>query len=383
MLIAHFIEHAEDEILAEAVAYARTLISLKDEGERVLRDHLPKILEAISADLRTAQSRTESIQKSHGNVLGERTVSRTAAETHGVLRARSGLHVEQLAAEFRALRSSVLRLWGVSCVQDADSVRDVGRFNEAVDQAFAESLREYAAEVERWQQIFLGVLGHDLRGPLNAVSLTAEIMARRAPEALAGPAAMLTRGTRRMAVLLDSLLEYNRAGLGAGMEIQTAPGDLGTMCAEELETLRSALPYARISLSVRGNTQMEFDNSRMCEVLHNLVTNAVKHGLHPEPVTVDVEGNDLSIRVSVQNAVAQSIPPSEIERLFDPLRRGTDDRPRTDRSHLGLGLFIARQIARAHGGDVTGHSTPRTICFTLTAPKVPAKFHRSSDANLL
>ncbi|MGJ7512726.1 sensor histidine kinase [Variovorax sp. GT1P44] len=370
MQIAEFIEHAKDKILAEAVAYARTILSLENESDGVLRNHLPRILEAISADLRTAQSRTASIHKSHGRAPAVDPSRTTAAETHGVLRARSGLHVEQLAAEYRALRSSVLRLWGEACVADADSVRDIGRFNEAVDQALAESLREYAAEVERWQQIFLGVLGHDLRGPLNAISLTAQVMARRAPEALAGSAATLTRGTRRMAVLLDSLLEYNRAGLGAGMAIQTTPGDLGTLCSEELEILRLALPDCRIELVVQGDTRLEFDGSRMREVLDNLVTNAVKHGLRSEPVTIRLHGDDQLVRLSVENAVTRIIPSSEIERLFEPLRRGSEDRPRSDRSHLGLGLFIARQIVRAHGGDLIGHSTPQRIHFTVTVPKV-------------
>jgi signal transduction histidine kinase len=342
---------------------------LKDEEEGVLRNHLPKILQAISADLRSKQSRTESIEKSLGRAPPTSAGEPTAAETHGVLRARSGLHVEQLAAEYRALRSCVLRLWGDAFAANADAVRDIGRFNEAVDQALAESLRKYAAEVERWQQIFLGVLGHDLRGPLNAISLTAQVMALRAPETLSASAATLTRGTRRMAELLDSLLEYNRAGLGAGMAIEAAPGDLEATCKEELDLQRAAHPGARIELAVQGDTRLDFDSSRMCEALGNLVTNAVKHGLPSEPVVVKLSGGVDAVSLSVEIAVSKHIPSSDIERLFEPLRRGSEERPKSDRSHLGLGLFIARQIARAHGGDVTGVSTPQKICFTVTVPR--------------
>ena len=104
MQIADFIEHAKDEILAESVAYARTILSLRNEDDAILRNHLPKVLQAISADLRTPQSRTESIQKSHGLAPIVPGAAASAAETHGVMRARSGLHVEQLAAEYRALR---------------------------------------------------------------------------------------------------------------------------------------------------------------------------------------------------------------------------------------------------------------------------------------
>lgn len=372
MQLSDFIEHAREEILAESVAYAKTIFPLGDEGEAVLRDHLPKLLQAISADLRTPQSRTESIERSLGHASKVPQAEATAAQTHGVLRARSGLQIEQLVAEFRALRACILRLWADAADAadaDADSIRDIGRFNEAIDQALAESVHEYAAEVDRWQQIFLGVLGHDLRGPLNAISLTAEVMARRAPDVMSASAAALTRGTRRMAVLLDSLLEYNRAGLGVGMAIELAAGDLAAACEEELELQRAALPGARIELVVEGDTRLQFDNSRMCEALANLVANAVKHGLPSDPVTVRLEGEDHAVHLSVENAIGRHLPRGEIERLFEPLRRGTEEPPRSDRSHLGLGLFIARQIARAHGGDLTGQSASGRICFTMTVPR--------------
>lgn len=158
MLLADFIEFAKEQILAESVAYAKTILSLKDEEEAVLRNHLPKVLEAISADLRNPQSRTESIAKSLGRAPA--VGHETAAETHGLSRARSGLHIEQVVAEYRALRSCVLRLWADAAPPHADALQDVGRFNEAIDQALAESVRVYAGEVERWQQLFLGVLGH-------------------------------------------------------------------------------------------------------------------------------------------------------------------------------------------------------------------------------
>jgi hypothetical protein len=120
MKLADFIDFAKDEILADAVA---------------------KALEAISADLRTAQSRTESIDKSHGLAPATAIDQASAAETHGLLRARSGLQIEQVFAEYRALRSSVLRLLSEAAPPGREAVRDVGRFNEAIDQALAESVR--------------------------------------------------------------------------------------------------------------------------------------------------------------------------------------------------------------------------------------------------
>jgi len=374
MQIATFIELSSEQILAESVAYARAIVSLKDEDEAVLRDHLPKVLAAISADLRSPQSRTESIEKSHGLAPEKEGDHRTAAETHGLMRARSGLHIEQVAAEYRALRSCVLRLWSEAATSPPgpDSVRDVVRFNEAIDQALAESVRVYTAEVERWRQIFLGVVGHDLRAPLNAVSLTAELLAQAMPHEFSLPIERLRRSASRMTLLLDSLLEYNRVGLGGGMTIARLPVDLAVECGEEVEMQRDASPGTRIELMVRGDTRGEFDGSRIREALGNLIGNAIKHGLPSEPVIVRLEGDESSVRLAVENAATGSISSGEMELLFEPLRRGKVQRPGSDRSHLGLGLFIVRQIARAHGGEVHGHSESRRVRFTVTLPKVAA-----------
>ena len=367
MQIADFLEEAREKILAESITYARSILALKDEEEAVLRDHLPKMLEAISADLRSHQIRKESIAKSHGHAPA--ADHETAAETHGLLRARSGLDIEQLVAEFRALRSCVVRLWLEAAPVGEDALRDVVRFNEAVDQALAESVSFFAAEVERWQHIFLGVLGHDLRGPLNAITITTDLITQIAPKDLDLPTAVLTRSARRMATLMDSLLEYNRAGLGGGMVIERVPTDLEAACREELEMQRAAFPGARIELAVQGDTQGEFDGSRIREAVGNLVSNAVKHGLSSEPVIVRLAGLDRSVRLTVENAAADDIAANEMEQLFEPLRRGAAQRPGAERSHLGLGLFIVRQIAKVHGGEVHGQSSAKRVRFVMNLPK--------------
>lgn len=368
MNIAKFLETEKEAILAESIAYAKTILRLKDEDDATLRDHLPSVLEAISKDLRTSQSRTESIDKSHG-LSSESRNTESAAEIHGVMRARSGLKIEQVFAEYRALRSCVLRLWADHAPQGSDAVRDVGRFNEAIDQALAESVRTYAGEVERWQHIFLAVLGHDLRGPLNAIALTAELIAAKAPAELGLPTATLSKSTMRMASLMDSLLQYNRAGLTSGMPIERKPTDLEVACNEELEMQRAALPGAKIELVARGNTQGNFDGSRVREALGNLVTNAVKHGVRAEPVIVRIQGDDATVRLSVENATAHDITSNDMEQLFEPLRRGAAHGAHSDRSNLGLGLFIVRHIAEVHGGDVQGACLSRRVKFTMTLPK--------------
>ena len=364
MRLATFLETAQAQILEEAVAFAKTIPALQHTGEKALRDHLPQVLQAISADLRTPQSRTQSIVKSHG--AAPEGASQTSAQTHGLTRAQDGIDIEQLVAEFRALRSSVLRLWAEAYPMEPNPIEDILRFNEAIDQAVAESVKFYADERERWRNIFLGVLGHDLRGPLHAISLTVALMRKQAV-APVQQTALLTRGVRRMKALLDTLLEYSRASLGVGMALQRAWVDLEVACAEELELQRAAHPDVQIDYAAHGPTEGAFDASWVREALGNLVSNAVKHGDAGEPITVKFEGDAAAVRIWVENA--GELQCDDIEKLYEPLRRGASDSDPQDRTHLGLGLFIVRQVAQAHGGDVTGTCTQHRVRFTLELPK--------------
>lgn len=369
MQIAEFLEVSSREILEESITYARSIEVLKDEDEKVLRNHLPKILQAISSDLRRGQSRTEALDKSHGKIVFASSTEATAAETHGLARARSGLNIDQVVAEYRALRACVLRLFADRIPTGPDSTRDIGRFNEAIDQALAESVRMYSQEVDRWQQIFLGVLGHELRGPLHAITLTTEMLVFQAPPALSKSVASLTRSARRMASLMDSLLEYNKATLNGGMVIKRGPVDLAAACRDEIEVQLAAMPKAQIALETQGSSHGEFDVSRIREALANLLSNAVKHGVPNEPVQVRLVGDKKTVTVTVENAAAEDIPASEIAQLFEPLRRGALNRSSRGREHLGLGLFIVRQIVKVHGGEVFGRSAGKRVMFTITLPK--------------
>lgn len=366
MRLALFLEAQRDPILEAAVAYARTIPALAEVEAQAIRDDLPHLLQAIAADLRTPQSRTESIAKSHGDASAP--ASPTPAQIHGLLRARLGLDIEQLIAEFRALRSSILRLWAETYPPGPNVIDDISRFNEAIDQAVAESVQFHAAETERWRQIFLSVVGHDLRGPLNTMALTVELMRREASPQPSAHTAMLVRGIKRLSSLLDSLLEYSRTSLGVGMALQRSEVDLGVACAEELELLRAAHPEAHIAYAAQGDTTGHFDASRVREALSNLVANAITHGDRSAPTAVTVEGDNILVHISVENA--GEIPAQDIEMLFTPLRQGDAGPSRAGRANLGLGLFITRQIARAHGGEATGTSAGQRVCFTIALPKV-------------
>lgn len=248
-------------------------------------------------------------------------------------------------------------------------MEDVGRFNEAIDQAITESVDFFTSEVDRWRAVFLGVLGHDLRGPLNAVLMTAQAISALDPGTpVCRHTERLIRSGERMRQLLDDLLDYNRSSLQMGVRIETAPVDFASVCRDELEILRAALPGSTISFTTSGATQGRWDPSRIRQILSNLVTNAAKYGESGTVVRVDVRGDDAEVRLCVENS-GPRIPKDQLQGLFDPLRRQASTELRGERESLGLGLYIVRQVALAHGGEVSVESSPGTTCFTVTLPK--------------
>ncbi len=295
----------------------------------------------------------------------------TAAQTHGTYRARSGLSIEQLVAEYRVLRSCVLRLWADAYPPDRHTIEDTLRFNEAIDQAVAESVAFYTSEVSRWRDIFLGVLGHDLRSPVNTVLIAAELVRQKTSGETQKLADALLRSGRRLTALLDSLLAYNKSSLGVGMELHRAQVDLGAQCLEEVELLRLAFPHKRIVFTLCGDTHGSFDSSRIREALANLVSNAAQHSLAGNAITVSVAGRSGVVEICTEN-ISAPIPPDEMSALFDPLRR-RPHQPKTSAPNLGLGLFIVREIARAHQGEVTASTANGHIRFKIVLPNVDTR----------
>lgn len=366
MRLARFIEQAREEIIAESLAYAAQIPALRGAEARVLRNHLPLVLKAISRDLDQPQSRAASIEKSLGNAPAS-LADTTAAETHGLERARSGLNIEQVVAEYRVLRSCVLRLWADACKPDSDVIADTMRFNEAIDQAVAESVAFHASETARWRDLFLGVLGHDLRNPLTAMLLTAEVLTRETSGKAAEHAQALLRNGRRMSALLNTLLDYNQSSLGTGMKVQRELVDLRPHCEDEVDMLRRAFPESQFHFSAAGDAHGRFDVVRVREALTNLVSNAVQHSSIQAPVHVSLEGQEEWVVLNVEN-VANPIDPEVLASLFEPLRRlSKEGRPSS--GNLGLGLFIVREIATAHGGNVSATMVGDRIRFKLVLPR--------------
>lgn len=175
MRLADFIILNIEPILQQREDFAKTLTpAANGMNSLALRDHAERMLHAIAIDLGTSQSDEARILKSHGAAFGMEEV--TSAETHAEARQASGFTIGQMIAEYRALRTSVLMLWmPPDHVSKVEEIADVIRFNEAIDQALAESVVTYTNAVDAARNVFLGVLGHDLRSPLGAISLSAEV----------------------------------------------------------------------------------------------------------------------------------------------------------------------------------------------------------------
>jgi len=365
MRLSQFILQAKDSILAESIAYAGTIPALRAASPEALRNHLSQVLDTIAQDLVQPQSRDESIQKSQGHAPASR--SQTAAQYHGSTRAHSGLSIVQLVAEFRVLRSCVLRQWAEAYEPDAEVIQDTLRFNEAVDQAVAESVAVHHAETEKWREIFLGVLAHDLRGPLNALLMSAILIERGQGAERLDHAGAMRRNGLRLKALLDALLDYNMSVLGSGIELQRHDADLAEACLEELEMLRQIYPSTPFESEVTGDTRGSFDASRIRQALGNLISNASHYSPRDSAVKVTITGLEDTVEVSTENEGAP-IDAATLHTLFEPLKRHRMENDRGS-GHLGLGLFVVREIARAHGGEVEVTAVDGLVRFTMKLPK--------------
>ena len=248
MGLSEFITREAARIMAEFEAFAMQQLPAAAEMDvAALRDHARQVLEAIALDMRQPQTRREQREKSMGHAPRVAGADASAAEIHGELRAAAGFDVNQTAAEYRALRASVIRLWMESGpTLGREEVIELTRFNEAMDEALAESLLHFAAEAARMRNLFLGVLSHELRTPLSTIMASGQslLLAARSGQAMPEAAERTLRGARRIQSLLDDLLDYVRSGLGEGMRVTPAPVDMGQVCARIVGELRASHPGA-------------------------------------------------------------------------------------------------------------------------------------------
>lgn len=381
-----FINDNLEPILQAWEDFARTIeppaLTMDDTD---LRDHAKQMLQTFAKDLATSQTEHERATKSKG--LGTRGPGDTAAETHAEARLLSGYTVVQLVSEYRALRSSVLTLWSnQTSGHRASDLADVTRFNEAVDQALAESIARYEFMVKQSQNMFLAILGHDLRNPLGTIVTGASFVmqATDIPPKYILVATRMFNSSKRMSKLINDLIDFTRTHLGPGIPIRVKHASVVAICEEVVNESRTYHPERLIELHVPARLDAVFDESRLAQVLSNLIGNAIQYGSPELPVSVRVTGCADEVSVAVNNQ-GKTIDSDKIAAIFDPMVRiaagaNTADADYIERTSLGIGLYISREIIHAHGGRIDVTSSPGTgTTFTCTIPRMARSF-RSTDA---
>jgi signal transduction histidine kinase len=337
-----------------------------------LRDHARLMLKAIAADLTTPQTGFERAEKSQGRApAGE---ADTAAETHAEARLQSGYSVEQLVSEYRALRSSVLHLWtSQTTLGMPTDMEDVTRFNEAIDQALAESVERYAQLVKQSENMFLAILGHDLRNPLGTVITGATFIMRAndVPSKYVLAATRIFNSGQRMNKLIADLIDFTRSHLGAGIPIKPKRMNLAEVCLNVVDELRTSHPERIIDFDPGPREDLHGDDDRLAQVLSNIIGNALQHGSRHEPVSVRLSSTKDDVSIAVNNK-GPVIPAKRMASVFDPMVRfaAQDSLAEARDTSLGIGMYIARQIVVAHGGaiHVASNAVDGTT-FGMTLPR--------------
>jgi signal transduction histidine kinase len=211
---------------------------------------------------------------------------------------------------------------------------------------------------------FIAVLGHDLRNPLASIDAGAALLAR---EKLEGKARtilpLMQKSVRRMANLIDNVLDLARGRLAGGLALKRNRDEpLEPALAQVVEELRAAWPERPIEADMQLDSPVDCDPARIAQLLSNLLANALVHGNGPVRVTARSEGGALELAVANGGA---PIPPEVMARIFQPFYRAAAD---GNRQGLGIGLYIASEIARAHGGTLSVTSDDTETRFTLRVP---------------
>ncbi|MEJ5989236.1 sensor histidine kinase [Ramlibacter sp. PS3R-8] len=363
--------HAEDILLA----WDEFAATVSHEGKALdavaLRDHAAEILKTIAADL--AQPQSSAQQDAKGKGQGPRSSGLpTPAETHADFRMVAGFAVDAMITEYRALRASVLKIWGQhGGGTEPDDLTDLTRFNEAIDQAIAESVSRYTRQTSSAMELFIGILGHDIRNPLGTILMSAAVL-QRTGQLTPAAAAPINNAAMRIKSIVEQVVDFTRAQADGVMPIERTPGDLAEQVSKVVQETQVRHPVRDIVLDTSGDFTGSWDEGRIGQLTSNLLANALLYGTRDGPVTVKMWSSPAGVSLSVHNH-GRPIPKGERERIFRPLERGWQQRAEgesRETTGLGLGLYICREIVQSHGGQLHLESTEEGgTTFTATLPR--------------
>jgi signal transduction histidine kinase len=360
--LAEFLRGHRDEIVATWIAEARSLPSGAGRGPGVIRDRMPELVEELAHSLDELDSAAASLDD--------------AAATHARDRFAEGYDVREVVTEYQLLRRVVLDVYTAgSDLPESCKTRlpPLTRLNSMIDAAICDAVDQFVEERDRAKDIFVGILGHDLRAPLQSIMIAAEALLERTDTLEAAfvlkAATRIRSSAKGMAKMIHDLLDFARGHLGGGIPIDPMLVDLRGVVGEIVDELAIAHPDRTLQsgvASAAGDFRGVWDPARVAQAVTNLVTNALEHG--HDPIRVDLVDEDATIAIEISNGGA--LPPETSARLFKPFMHAAERRS-GGRAHdgLGLGLYIVSEIARAHGGKVEAHSEDGTTRFRLRLPR--------------
>ncbi|MDB6060311.1 MAG: Chemotaxis regulator - transmits chemoreceptor signals to flagelllar motor component CheY [Verrucomicrobiaceae bacterium] len=249
-------------------------------------------------------------------------------------------------------------------------------------QQLAHELRE-RSETLRLNEMFMAILGHDLRNPLQSIMLAAEGLQRFSNEAFVqSTATHLISSGKWMSRLVDDMLDLARARVGGGIIVKREESNIGALIAHVLREYKNSFPDRTVELFEQGDLCGNWDPNRLTQVASNLIGNALQHSEDSASVQIHIDGTNAdAIIFTIANAGC--IPTHILPHIFDPFRRGDlrkNDHPATNAPNnghnggLGLGLFIVQQVVLAHKGTVDVHSRDGRTSFRVVIPRHAANF---------
>jgi signal transduction histidine kinase len=340
--------------------WTREILARRPELTRLphgtIVDHLPEFLRGlahwIDGDEVSAQHGFEAL-----------------ADGHALTRQGHGIELDTLFEEYRCLRGVIGRHLG--SIELTQELRvSLRRLHDGLDQATAEAIRRFSAARDLVRERFIGILGHDLRNPLHAVTLAAaQIASRTCSEPRhARLASTIQRSSERMMRMIAEIIDFANAHLGGGIPADPVPCDMGEVCDDAVQELRLAYPDRDLRIDADGDLRGAWDRDRVMQVISNLIGNAIAHGSDPIIVHVCTSSDNERVITRVTNGGAE-IPAAELAHLFDPFVRG--QAMTRNREGMGLGLYIVKQIALAHGALINVTSRPGETAFEIAWPRVP------------
>jgi len=374
MDLATFITTNLEQILESWEASARQRRGRQRNNRATLRDNAGELLRAIARDLAERRRSGRRPMTPSDVSAGATTAIEAAAEKHAEGRAKLGFTLDEMVSEFPTLRSTVTAMW----LRDAmpgtpQDVDDLVHFNASVDVALSESVSEFVDRVNRGRELFLGILGHDLRDPLSTITMSTQLLLEVPSDANQSRQVVrrIRTVTERLQHMVSDLLDFTRSRAGEGIPITRQRANLHEVVRSAVDEVAASHPEHPVQVHVTGDLDGNWDSRRIGQALSNLLGNAVHHGMEKSPIDVIARGEEREVALAVHNE-GEPIPLERQPELFDPLsaREGRERAAKHDPNHLGLGLYIAKAIVRGHNGSIdVDSSAEKGTTFTMHLPR--------------